>query len=156
MGTSLPRNIKLQQNYVHPLQLRPAKAVKLKKKKDPKSSNRVRDSPCSNGQGTHMTPKLHICCIYEEGLHPSHEFSLVGGLFSVSSHVPRFLDSVDLLVVSLIPLVPSIFPPTLPHFFNWGVDMTIHFLISLYTLNINLWSPLQLIKIISHFVGFCS
>jgi hypothetical protein len=46
-------------------------------------------------------------------LHMCRGCSLVGVLVSVSSYRHRLVDSVDFLVMSLTPLVPSILPPPL-------------------------------------------
>jgi len=51
-----------------------------------------------------MKIKLHICHVCVGGLGLVHACSLVGGSVSVSPHRSRLVDSLGLLVVSLIPL----------------------------------------------------
>ena len=46
-GTKPPWHIKLQQDYVHPVPLKPDQAAHLREM-DLKAGNRVRDSPHSN------------------------------------------------------------------------------------------------------------
>jgi uncharacterized membrane protein len=55
-----------------------------------------------------MRTKLYICYILVGGLDLSHAHSLVCGSVSVSHYVSRLIESVGLLVVSLIPLAHSI------------------------------------------------
>ena len=69
------------------------------------AGGRVKDSPHSNCQGIYM--KLHTCYKCVRGLDPAPACSLVDGSVSVSTHGPRLVDRVGLLVVSLIPLVSS-------------------------------------------------
>lgn len=55
-----------------------------------------------------MKIKLHNYK-YAEGLGQFH----AGSLLAVSSYEPRLLDSLDFLVMSLIPLDPTVLPPSL-------------------------------------------
>jgi hypothetical protein len=60
-----------------------------------------------------MKTKLHICYKCVGSLDPVPVCSLVGGLVSVSSHGPKLVDFVG-LVVFLTPLTHSILSPRLP------------------------------------------
>ena len=70
-----------------------------------------------------MKTKLHIYYICAEGLDPSHACSLVGSSISMSHFVPRLVDPVGFLVVSLMPLAPLIFPPYLPQYSSSPPDV---------------------------------
>lgn len=70
----------------------------------------VRDSPCSPCWATHKKTKLSIVYICVGGLGPVHICVSV----SADTPGPRLVASVGLLVELLLPLGPSILPPTLP------------------------------------------
>lgn len=65
--------------------------------KDPKASNKVRDSPFYHCYETHKKIKVYNYNIYPEGLIQFHVDSLVGGAVSVSPCEPRLVDSVCFL-----------------------------------------------------------
>lgn len=60
-----------------------------------------------------MKTKLCNCNICVEGLGQSNAGSLVGGLVSVNHYVPRLIDYVHFLVLSLTFLAPTILPTPL-------------------------------------------
>ena len=99
-GTTSPWDIQFLQDKAPPLSLRSNQAVPVEEG-DPVAGGRVRDSPCSNCQGTPMKTKLHMCYKCVGGLGPVSAWSLVSGSVSVSPHEPRLIDSVGLLAVSL-------------------------------------------------------
>jgi hypothetical protein len=66
----------------------------------PKASNRVRDSPCSHCEESHMRTKLHNCYICPECLGQTCACSLVGGSVSGSPYGSRLVNSVGFLLVS--------------------------------------------------------
>ena len=96
--------------------------------RNPKTGNRVRDSPYPCSSRSHMKTKLHICYLCVGGLlSGSCACSLVAGSVSVDPYGPRLVDFVgffcgvlDLSGSSILPLPSSMRFPELWLMFSSG------------------------------------
>lgn len=87
-----------------------------------------------------MRTKLYICYIRIGRLGLSYACSLVGGLVSVSLYVPRLVDSVGFLVVSLTSMALSVLQHlrksrTLPRVPGLSPEPTLYRCLSIYGVN---------------------
>ena len=112
---------------LHPRPLRLGKTGQLGDSIHRQATESESETGHSKCYEAHMkTTLLHICY---SGLGPVHARSLVCGLDSISSHGPRFVGSLNLLVVSLTPLSPPVLPTGFPELcllFDCGLCICFH------------------------------